>query len=478
MMRLLKRQTAVRADSILALGLILPAVAIAGLLLWNDPLVLLLVGGGACAAAVALLLLLRPLIALQVALFFYLFPTGLRPVEAPLAFDVAANGTIVLALCAWLLHAPAQRQPIHWSTVCLFIVLFILWASVTLLWANDLIEGRKALVQYGIGLILLFLVVQQVRTLRAVDGVMRVIGMIGWITVISGVLTVLLTDYHPGERLKVMDMNENILGVILIIMLPGVIWPVVRSSGARRRFYMVLSIVYILCTLILVLLSGSRGSSLSLVIMLLAFWFSKPLRPWGKMGAVLMIGMLTAAPFLLASLEARSTDNTSGNELGGRDILWLAGWHLIQDHPLTGMGVGNGPYGLRPYILELTDHYAKDFELPAHEPFLEVGCDTGLIGMFLYVGILGVALWEFFHSRDRWYMREGVLASYFPLVLVCAVSYLASFIKGGGLENHPTFFLLLALLIIPSQLSHDRALITGSGPINAPARTKTAPSKL
>lgn len=477
MMSLLKRQTAVRAGSILALELILSAVAIAGLLLWNGPLVLLLVGGGACAAAIALLLLLRPLIALQVALFFYLFPFGLRPVAATLAFDVASNGAIALAVCAWLLHAPTQRQLFMWNWVCFLIALYIMWASVTLLWANDLIEGRKTLVQYGIGLILLFLVVEQVRTLRAVDGIMRVLGVIGWITVISGLLTVLFTEYQPGARLKVMDVNENLLGVILILMLPGVIWPVLRSSGARRSLYMALSIVYILGTLVLVLLSGSRGSSLSLVIMLLAFWFSKPLRPWGKMGAVLMIGMLTAAPFLLTSLEARSTDN-SGNELGGRDILSLAAWHLIQDHPLTGMGVGNGPSGLRPYILELTDHYAKRFELPAHEPFLEVGCDTGLIGMFLYVGILGVALWEFFHSRGRRYMREGVLAAYFPLVLVCAVSYLASFIKGGGLEYHPTFFLLLALLIIPSQLSHDRALKTGSGPINAPARTKTAASKL
>lgn len=477
MMSLLKRQTAAPAGSILALGLILSAVAITGLLLWNDPLVLMLAGGGACAAAIALLLLLRPLISLQVALFFYLIPFGMRPIEATLAFDVAANGMIALAVCAWLLHAPTQRQPIHWSTVCLFIVLFILWASVTLLWADDLIAGRKTLVGYGIGLILLFLIVQQVRTLSAVDGIMRVLGMIGCITLISGVLTVLFTEYHPGERLKVLDMNENLLGVILMLMLPGVIWPVVRSSGARRRFYMALSIVYILCTLLLVLLSGSRGSSLALVIMLLAFWFSKPLRPWGKMGAVLMIGVLTAAPFLLASLEARSSDN-SGDAEGGRDTLWLAAWHAIEDHPLTGFGVGNGPSGLRPYILELTDRYAKRLELPAHDPFLEVGCDTGLIGMFLYVCILGVALWEFFHSRGHRYMREGVLAAYFPLVLVCAVGYLTTFIKGGGLENHPTFFVLLALLIIPSQLSHDPALKTGGGPIIEPARTKTAPSKL
>lgn len=459
-----------------ALALLLPAVAGTELLLWNNSPLLLLAGGGICAVAIGLFLLQRPIIALYVALFIYQIPFGLRPEAVDLAYTVIANGAIALAFCAWIIHAPFQRQPVLWNGVCFLIALYIVWAGVTLLWAPDIIEGRKKLIAYCIGLILLFLVVQQVRSLRAIDDIMRVVGLVGWMMVISGALTLLFTGYHPGTRLKVLDLNENLLGLILIVTLPGVIWPVLRSSGARRGLNMALSIVFILCTLILVLLSGSRGSALSLTIMLLAFWFWKPLRPWGIAGAVLAACMLTSAPFLLDTLNSRSAEDW-GNELGGRDILWEASLRLIEDHPLTGAGVGNGPFALRQYIASLTSDYDHRDNLPSHNPFLEVGADTGILGMLLYSSILGSALWQFFRNRGRRYMRDGPMAAYFPLVLGSAVSYLASFVKGGGLENHPTFFLLLALLIMPSQLSHDSSLKTVGHPENNSIRGSSAPPR-
>ena len=472
-MSLLKGQAVVHTSSIVALALVLPAV-VAGLLLLNEPLILLIAGGGVCAAAIVLLLLQRPLIALQVALFFYLFPIGLRPVEAGLAQDILTNGAIGLAICAWTLHAPSQRRPILWNWVCFLMALFILWAIITLLWAPDLTKARHALVAYSIGFILLFLVVQQVRSPHAIDGLMRVLAMIGWTMVISGVLTVLITGYHPGERLKVFNVNENYLGVILILVLPGVIWPVLGSSGVRRGLYMALSIVYILCTLILVLLSGSRGSAISLGIMLLAFWFWKPLRPWGMVGGVLVTCMLISAPFLLDSLNNRFIEK-GGNQLGGRDVLMMAGLRFIEDHPLTGAGLGNGAFELTPYIAALTSDYDHRNDLPVHNPVVEVGVDTGLIGMFVYLSICAAALWQFFCNRSRWYLCDGALVAYFPIVLCSAISYLASFIKGGGFEADPTFFLLLALLIIPSQLSPDNsALKTIGRPANAPMRRLAA----
>jgi O-antigen ligase len=464
-MNILVERRPLGRGAIVVLVLVLPAGAGAGLLLWNSPLGLLLAAAGACVAAIVLFLLQRPVTALYVALFLYIYPVGLRPGELDLAYTIAANGTLALALCAWIFHAPCQPRPVLWNGVCFLIALYIVWAGVTLLWAPDLIVGRKKLVAYCIGLILLFLIVQQVRTLRAVDGMMRILAMIGWIVVIAGVATLLINGYHPGDRLKVLEMNENTPPLYLVLALPSVIWTVLRSSGAKRNLYMVLSIVYILSTLILVLLSGSRGGTLSLVVMLLAFWCWKPLRPWGIVGSVLVACMLASAPFLLDALSNRALDDW-GNEVGGRDQLWKASLQLIADHPLTGVGVGNGPFELTPYIAALTSDFDQRNDLPSHNPLLEVGCDTGLFGILLYASICGSALWRFFHYRGPWYLREGPLASYFPMVLCTGASYLASWSKDGGLENHPTFFMLLALLMIPSQLSDSCALKAGR-PVDA-----------
>lgn len=226
------------SGSILALAFVLPAAAVAGLLLWTTPLILLLAGGGVCAAAIVLLLLQRPPIALQVALFFYLFPIGLRPVEIGFAQDVVTNGALALAICAWMLHALSQRRPVLWNGVYFLFALYIVWASVTLLWAPDLVAGRKLLVAYCIGLILLFLIVQQVRTLAALDGIMRVLAIIGWIMLISGALAVILTGYKFGDRLQIFNINENTPVLYLVLTLPGVIWPVLRSSFTN--FYNIL----------------------------------------------------------------------------------------------------------------------------------------------------------------------------------------------------------------------------------------------
>jgi putative inorganic carbon (hco3(-)) transporter len=449
------------------LALILLGGAGAGLLLWSNPLVLLLAGGIAFAAAIGLFLLLRPLTALYVALFIRLIPWENSSDEVVFAFTVAQNIAFAVAFCAWMLHASSQRRPIQWNGVCFLIALYIFWAGVTLLWAHDVVAGLEKLRRYSAGLIFVFLVVNLVKSPRAIDGMMRVLAVVGWYLVILGLQVALFTDYHP-ERLKILNMNENQSGALLILMLPGVIWPVVRSSGLRRSLHLTLSIVYMLCTVILVLLSGSRGSTLALASMLVALCFWKPLRPWGIVGGALVACLLISAPFLLGEVGKRFMEDTQ-TQLGGRDILWEASFYFIEDHPFTGAGVGNGPVELVPYVAALTNHYDYvDHPLPSHNPLLEAGVDTGIFGIVVYFSICVAALRQFFWCSGRWYLHGGALTAYFPIVLISAAGYITAFLKDGA-DSHPTFFLLLALLIIPSQLSRDFRLA------NLPARRVVAP---
>jgi putative inorganic carbon (HCO3(-)) transporter len=448
---LFKRQLAARAAFVGARALIFFAIAGVELLLWIDPIAFLVLVSAVYVTVLSLFLIQRPLTALYVALFIRLFPPEILP---PLIYQGAEYGALAVACFAWIVHAPYQRQPIQWNGVFFLAALYILWGSVTLLWAPDTGRGIEKLLTYGFGLVLLFLLINQINSVRAIDGIMRVLEILGWTLAILGLYAALFSGFHFGERLTAFGQNENQFGLMLIVTLPGVIWPVSRSMGPKRSLRIALSILYILCTLILVLLSASRGSTLSLAIVLFALYFWKPVRPWAIMGSILVAGMLVSTPFLLDTLNNRFEDR-SEVELGGRPVLWEASWQLIQDHPLTGMGVGNGRYELHHYLASLTNSYASRDDLPSHNPLLEVGVDTGLFGMLLYASICVSAVWQFVRSRGRRFMREGPLAAYFPIVLVCAAGYLATFVKGGGIEDHPTFFLLLALLTIPSHLPRD-----------------------
>lgn len=435
---------------IVMLALIVVAMTSAAALIVNDPFVPWLVIAALGTSVIGMYLLRRPLLALYVALFLYIF-RALVPIE-PIVEAVAVNGAIALALLAWLLHAPSQRHPIFWNWVYVLLAAYIVWCAVTLWWAPDIVAGRKQLAMYGHGFVMLFLIANQVRSLKAIDGLMRVLAMNGWMLVLLSIKAVLFDGYQLGERLRVLDTNENTVGIVLILMLPGVIWAVLRSSGPRRSFLMALSVIYVLSTVVVVALSGSRGSAISLIAVLLAFWFWRPLRLWAFVGMMLVACMLATAPFLFDTLANRVLQE-EGGIFGGRAILWEGCMLLWQDYPWTGVGVGNGPLALPAYVAPLVSDFSVGLKKSCHSPLLAVAIDTGFVGIFIYLSVLVVALWQFVRFGGRLNTGSTPLSVYFPIVLSATVAYLFSWLKGGGMEHTSTFFVLLALLVIPSQLS-------------------------
>jgi len=435
---------------IVMLALIVVAMTSAAALIVNDPFVPWLVIATLFAGVIGIYLLRRPVLALYVALFLYLLPTVVQ-IESNV-LGVAMFVAFALALLAWLLHATSQRQPILWNWVYILLAVYIVWCAVTLVWAPDIVAGRREMIAYGLGFVLLFLIANQVRSLNGIDGLMRVLAMIGWILVLLSMKAVLFDGYQLGERLRVMDMNANGLGIVLILMVPGVIWPVLRSSGPRRNFLMALSVIYILCTVVLVALSGSRGSVLSLIAVLLAFGFWRPLRPWALVGVILVACMLATVPFLFDTLVNRTLQQ-EGGAFGGRAVLWEGSMLLLEDHPWTGVGVGNGPYQLAAYVASLGGGFSDELKVSSHSPLLQVGIDTGFVGMFVYLSMCVVAVWQFVRLHGRLYIRSTALSVYFPIVLCVTVGFLVPWLKGGGMQSSPIFFVMLALLVIPSQVS-------------------------
>jgi putative inorganic carbon (HCO3(-)) transporter len=214
-----------------------------GLVVLKDPLGPTLVIGVAVAATIGLLLLQRPLTATLLAAFLLLLPPGDLRVEE--IYMLAANGAVVAALGVWLVWVLSEAKTFKWNPTCLFVALYIAWGLVTLLWAPDLLESRRKLIAWTFSFILLLLICNQMRSLPAVDRFMRMLALMGWLMIFCGGYTVLFTDFEYGTRLKSFDINENTLGVMLITALPGVMWPVLRSVGRRRRSRLAVALVYI-----------------------------------------------------------------------------------------------------------------------------------------------------------------------------------------------------------------------------------------
>jgi hypothetical protein len=66
------------------------------------------------------------------------------------------------------------------------------------------------------------------------------------------------------------------------------------------------------------------------------------------------------------------------------------------------------------------------------------------------------AVWSFIRHYI-WFKKHKAynLLPYFALVFAAFLGYLASWIKGGGMEADFSYFLMLALLLIPSGLREN-----------------------
>lgn len=438
---------------ILAAGMVLLAVVIAGLLLLKDPLAPLLLIGLAVVGTLGLLLLQRPLTTTLIAWFLILLPPGdLRFDEG--AYTLAANGAVAGTLGVGIARAMGRPISIRWNATCLLVLLYILWGAVTLLWAPDLVEARRKLVAWTISFILLLMVTNQLRSLDALDRFMKMLSLMGWLLVACAIFTMLFGDFDFEKRLKVFAINENVFGLMLITTLPGVLWPVLRSSGSRRTVMMVLSVVFLLCVLLGTALSGSRGSSLAVLLLLLAFLFGKSTRTWGITGLVLLLCTAVAAPFFFETISHRFSAE-EGGEFGGRELIWLASLQLLREYPATGVGIGNGPFALHPYLAALTTATNHRLDLPSHQPFLEVAIETGLFGLLIYVAILASALASFVRFRAT--ARREMPSAYCPIMVGVCVAYAMAWIKSGGLEIHASLLVVLVLLLAPSLIAKTEA---------------------
>jgi O-antigen ligase len=138
-------------------------------------------------------------------------------------------------------------------------------------------------------------------------------------------------------------------------------------------------------------LTGSRGGMIAWVVALSIIPLTMVLSP-GRLAAAMALLALSAALLVVyvpdkvvERISSTSTQIETGN-FGGRFRLWLAGAHAFMRRPLMGYGAGAFRSAIEPEV-------GTDVNV-AHNSFLSVAVEEGLIGLVLYVTML----WSVFRS--------------------------------------------------------------------------------
>jgi len=432
------------------MAILLIIIAGASGLVYPSPYAPLIVGGIVAAAAILVVLLREPIWALYAAIFVVLLPSGLIDQQLN---SILNRSLAVVALFTWMFSVIVRRQRVTWTWTTLLMFAFILWSGVTLYWAGDSSIAITSLQVYTLRLALfLFLLLNEIKTIENLDGMMNVLAISGWVIALVGVGTYFFLGYTPGTRFQVLSVNPNGLGISLLVTMPAVLWQATHPSRRHHMLMIFMASVFLLLTIGLVAASGSRGSAISLLITLVAFWFWKSTRLWGMIALLILVLAVIVAPFIFITTIQRFAVTPGDTLLGGRETLWQAGWLLISKSPWLGVGIGNSPYALVT-DLGLVGDIGVQGGISMHNPVLTIWTETGIVGILLYLGVLVSAVWSFVRDYYR-YKSQGIqyLLPYFALITAVSLGFMASWVKGGGLESDFTYFLILAFLLIPSGL--------------------------
>lgn len=240
----------------------------------------------------------------------------------------------------------------------------------------------------------------------------------------SGKLFFIPSSMYERFSVSVGDaIHPNVLAGSLIALLPlALAMPLFawRSlTWAERLLYPIVLISAIAA----MLLTQSRGALVSLFVALLSVLLLRSAWFWLMPLAGLLSGIGVWFSLGRGEILMRLSSMISIEGLGQREDIWWRAIYMLQDFPLTGVGMGHFPAAFRvfyPLSLDPTGEMQH-----AHNLFLQVGTDMGIPGLVFWLGILiGViaAAWQVYRAGRK--LRQPVYRAIGAGLLACQLAFI------------------------------------------------------
>lgn len=268
------------------------------------------------------------------------------------------------------------------------------------------------------------------------------LGLMGGAAV-HGAMLLLGRDFSTDDRMgSVSSFDSNDLAVLMVIAFPFSVSMAIHSRGKRRWMAVFAAVVF----LTVVVYAGSRGGTLALLTAALIFVASaKGMRRAVALILLVLGGVLTwnLAP---ASFRQRMESITNTEDdyntwaYDGRKQIWARARGYIKESPVTGVGMLNFSVAEGNH---LTASGARGKWSNAHNSYLQVTAELGIVGGIIFFGILGLGAANALALR-RPVRSNQELRSGQPEYLAA----LAGAAAGGYFLSHAYFYPLYALVAV------------------------------
>ncbi len=280
------------------------------------------------------------------------------------------------------------------------------WTGVSLAWSKDVQAGAIELLAFYVPFTVLALAVARLPWstlgLRLLYGEVVVMGLVfaavGFYQyetrdIFQNPKVINSNAYAPFFRVNSVFWDPSVYGRFLVVAIVPSVVLLVRKR-VRALTPVVVAAIAVLWLGLLISFSQSSFAALLVAVVGAAFvaWRWRALVAVAVAVAVLA-GIAVSAPTLRHSIQ-HHTSSGLNSATSGRFSLVANGVRIAQAHPLTGVGVG----GFKRAYAERVQRFKSKAPKTAasHNTPVTVAAEAGLVGLALFVALVGALLWQAF----------------------------------------------------------------------------------
>ncbi len=242
--------------------------------------------------------------------------------------------------------------------------------------------------------------------------------------------------------------NAVELGLILSLSLP-VAWHLATTQKAGRGInaIKVINFAFIPAALLAIVLTASRTALITIVpAVIYIIGTMSRIKPVYRflIFTLFTVGVFIGQSFVpRATLERLGTIGISitGGDLGGRLALWKASFSIFQEHFLIGIGSG-------------ALNASSQLGAAAHNTFLSILAELGIIGFLLFLGILVIVIFRVINQQKS-----------FSILWLTVLSIWLFGVQSLTYEYAKSTWFFLNMIVISAAIYNRRTIIVEDIPV-------------
>lgn len=385
----------------------------------------------------ALLIFRFPLIGMATICFLVPLGPTTRLIGGERALTLAVGGLLFGIFVSRVL---VFREKIKLDYISKIVFAFILWGFLSALWAYDPARSFN----YGIRLLQMLaiyvLFLNYCQDKRQLD--ILTLSFVGGALVSSVVAFFGGMTYRTTQRISLSEFDPNNFALILCLSFILISYYFYRTRVAVFKLIFFLGAMIIGYTIIQ---AQSRGMwvaiSLSLLISLLVAFKNSRLIKRGIFAVIILIAIVYSGYYFGVINEAvvhRFQTLISGDErtmTAGRSDIWKVGLEMVKGSFPLGVGLKNFEVAYN-YYANVTGVFSSKSSSDAHNTFLAVLAETGVVGFIIFITIFGYLFKRIWSIKD--------LTAYFVFLWL----FLCFVIGNLSLTTHFSFYFWLIIVFI------------------------------